>query len=105
MTDEEFLTWLGQSRPRVIILEADASVAGIETTFYMSTKGGYLTQAGETPSNENYRPIATIGVLFTESLPLTGSSRLATGAIEIDNTTGRSEPGSATLSGRARTFV
>lgn len=89
MTDQEFLGWLkADAVPRVVLIEAAAQVDGVETTFYMSTKGGYATFTGEVPANEIYHAIASVGVLYTEQLSVTLDGRLAAGEIEIENING-----------------
>lgn len=89
MTDADFLAWLKDpSALRVVLIEARAQVAGVETTFYMSTKGGYTTGAAEVPANEIYHAIASVGVLYTEQISLTGSASLSAGDIEVENYNG-----------------
>lgn len=89
MTDADFLAWLKSSAAiRVVILEAEAQVSGVETTFNMSTGVGYTSGAAETPANTLYEPIASVGVLYTEQISLGGGASLAAGEVEIDNTNG-----------------
>ena len=82
------LAWLqNPAAQRCILVEATAQVAGIETTFYLSTKG-YITENGDTPSNTNYIPCIVGGLQITETLPLDGTPSLAYGDIEIQNLDG-----------------
>ena len=88
MTDPEFLTWLkDQAAVRTVLIEAVARIGGVETTVYMSTVA-YNTAPTDVPSNTHYMPIASVGVLFTEELSLTGDGALSAGDIEIDNYNG-----------------
>ena len=85
MTDDQFMTWLkNPAALRVVLIEAVAQVAGVETTIYMATKP-FNTAPTEVPANTHYRPIAKAGVLFTEQLSLDGDGALSAGDIEIDN--------------------
>jgi hypothetical protein len=88
MTDDQFKTWLtSPAALRVVLIEASAQVAGVETTIYMATKP-FNTAPTEAPANTHYRPIAKAGVLFTEQLSLDGDGALSAGDIEIDNYAG-----------------
>lgn len=88
MTDQEFLAWLKSSAAvRTVLIEAVARIGGVETTVYMST-AAYNTAPTDVPANTHYRPIASVGVLFTEELSLTGDGALSAGDIEIDNYNG-----------------
>jgi hypothetical protein len=88
MTDPEFLTWLkDQAAVRTVLIEAVARIGGVETTVYMSTIA-YNTAPTDVPSNTHYMPIASVGVLFTEELSLTGDGALSAGDIEVANYNG-----------------
>lgn len=88
MTDAEYLVWLkSPSAIRIVLIEAVASVAGVETTRYMAT-GGYVTAPTDTPANTVYQPIVSTGIQFTEQLSLTNDASLSAGDIEIGNVAG-----------------
>ena len=85
---QSFGTWLkDQSAIRCVLIEVVASVAGVETTRYLSNKP-YVTGAGDTPSNIAYLPLVAGGVQFTESLSLDGTPSLSYGDIELFNLNG-----------------
>jgi len=82
------LAWLqNQNALRCILVEAVAKIAGVETTFYLSTRG-YITEAGEAPASTNYVPCIVGGLQITETLPLDGTASIAYGDIEIVNLDG-----------------
>jgi hypothetical protein len=88
MTDDQFVAWLKHPAAlRVVLIEAVAQVAGVETTLYLATRP-YNTAPDDVPANTHYRPIAQVGVLFTEQLSLDGDGALSAGDVEIDNVTG-----------------
>jgi hypothetical protein len=88
MTDAQYLEWLkSPAAIRVVLIEATASIAGVDTVLYMATRG-YNTAPTDVPANTHYRPIATVGTLFTEQLSLTGDGALSAGDVEIDNYAG-----------------
>lgn len=88
MTDAQYLEWLkSPAAIRVVLIEATANIAGVDTVIYMATKG-YNTSPTDVPANTHYRPIATVGTLFTEQLSLTGDGALSAGDVEIDNYAG-----------------
>lgn len=88
MTDAQYLDWLkSPAAIRVVLIEATANIAGVDTVIYMATKG-YNTSPTDVPANTHYRPIATVGTLFTEQLSLTGDGALSAGDVEIDNYAG-----------------
>jgi hypothetical protein len=88
MTDDQFQAWLkSPDARRVVLIEATAQVAGVETVMYMATKP-YNTSPTDAPANTHYRPIVAVGVLFTEELSLTGDGALSAGDVEIDNYAG-----------------
>jgi hypothetical protein len=83
MTDEQFLAWLGsQAAVRVVLVEAGASVAGVEVVRLLSDR------AFSTATGVPYLPIIRGGITFDETLPLDGQPSLSTGSIEIDNADG-----------------
>lgn len=88
MTDAEFNAWLvNPSAIRIVLVEVVATVAGVDTTRYLATRG-YVTSSSDTPANTHYLPIVTTGVSFTEQLSLTGGASLSTGDLEIANYAG-----------------
>jgi len=70
-----------------ILVEVVASISGIETTLYLSTKG-YVTGAADSPANTVYMPAISGGVQVTEELSLDGSAAMAYGDIELYNVAG-----------------
>jgi hypothetical protein len=88
MTDDQFLAWLkSQGKLHTVLIEATARVDGVETTMHMATIP-YNTSPGDLPANTRYQPIASVGVLFTEVLSLTGDGALSAGEIDIENFNG-----------------
>lgn len=88
MTDAEFLTWLQDTAAvRVVLIEAQANVAGVEVTRYISSRP-YITGPADVPANVEYQPLATGGLAFTEQISLTGEAGLSGGDIELDNADG-----------------
>lgn len=88
MTDAQYLAWLkNPAALRVVLIEAVAQIAGVETTIYMATRP-YNTAPTDVPANTHYRPIASVGVLFTEQLSLDGDGAMSAGDVEIDNYAG-----------------
>jgi hypothetical protein len=84
----EFPDWLkSTSALRCVLVEVDAFVSGIETTFYLSTRG-YTTGTIDTPADTNYLPVIAGGVQLTEELSLEGAGGLSYGDIEIYNLSG-----------------
>lgn len=87
MTDAEFNIWLtSTSSIRCLLVEVVASVAGVETTRYLSS-AGYVTGRGDIPAHTAYVPLIVGGVKFTENLSLDNSG-LSYGDVELDNTAG-----------------
>lgn len=85
MTDAQFIAWLkSPACARVVLVEALVSVAGVETTRYLSNKG-YVTSPVDTPANTVYSPAITGGCTITENLSLIGDPGMAFGDIEISN--------------------
>ena len=88
MTDAEFTAWLKeQSSLRCILVEAVASVSGVDTTRYMSSLG-YTTSPTDTPANQYYTSIITGGIEFSEKISQSTASGLQFGDIEISNADG-----------------
>lgn len=88
MTDAEFIAWLkSPTARRCLLVEAVASVEGVETTFYLSNLG-YVTSGTDTPANTHYAPAVSGGAQITEQLSLDGSASLAFGDIELYNIDG-----------------
>jgi hypothetical protein len=83
-----FAEWLADaSALRCVLVEVDASIAGVETTHYLSTRG-YTTGSADTPANTHYLPVIAGGVQLTEELSLEGAGGLSYGDIELYNLTG-----------------
>ncbi|WP_298929253.1 hypothetical protein [uncultured Ramlibacter sp.] len=88
MTDAEFLAWLkSPSALRCALVEAVASVEGVETTVYMSNLG-YVTAPTDTPASTCYHPAIATGMEITERLSLDGTPSLSFGDIELFNVDG-----------------
>ncbi|KAB8042548.1 hypothetical protein [Janthinobacterium aquaticum] len=88
MTDVQFLAWLQDAAAvRVVLIEAQANVAGVEVTRYISSRL-YITGPADVPANVEYQPLATGGLAFTEQVSLTGEAGLSGGDIELDNADG-----------------
>jgi len=85
MTDEQFLAWLqNPSATRMVLIEAQVNVAGVEVTRFISS-WPYVTGPADIPPNVEYLPLATGGLAFTEQVSLTGEAGLSGGDIELDN--------------------
>jgi hypothetical protein len=83
-----FAEWLADaSAVRCVLVEVDASIAGVETTHYLSTRG-YTTGSADTPANTHYLPVIAGGVQLTEELSLDGAGGLSYGDIELYNLSG-----------------
>src|SRR5471032_226664 len=88
MNDAQFLQWLqDDSANRVILIEAQVNVSGVEITRYISSRI-YITGPNDVPANVEYLPLATGGLAFTEQVSLTGEAGLSGGDIELDNADG-----------------
>lgn len=88
MTDQQFLDWCNTPGVvRLVLVEAVASIAGVDTTIYLSSKP-YVTGSGDTPANISYDPCIIDGVEFNASIDLGGDTSISFGDIEVDNTTG-----------------
>ncbi len=85
MTFEEWLN--DASALRCVLVEVDASIGGVETTHYLSTRG-YVTGATDTPANTNYLPVIAGGVQLSEELSIDGAGGLSYGDIELYNLSG-----------------
>ncbi len=70
-----------------ILVEVIASIAGVETTLYLSTKG-YVSGAADSPANIVYMPAIAGGVQVTEEISLDGSAAMSYGDIELYNVSG-----------------
>lgn len=93
MNDAQFIAWLkNPSADRVVLIEATALVGGVETTFYMSTKGGYRTSPTDSPANTSYDSCAEVKVLYTEEISLTtDDASLNAGVITVNNYDGKKD--------------
>ncbi|QKY02817.1 hypothetical protein G3257_11560 [Janthinobacterium lividum] len=88
MTDVQFLAWLqSSSATRVVLIEVQVNVAGVEVTRFISS-WPYITGPADLPPNVEYLPLATGGLAFTEQVSLTGEAGLSGGDIELDNADG-----------------
>ena len=88
MSDDQFLAWLQDSAAvRMVLIEAQVNVAGVEVTRYIASRL-YTTGPADTPANVEYQPLATGGLAFTEQVSLTGEAGLSGGDIELDNADG-----------------
>lgn len=77
-TSTQLLAWLkSDTAKRCVLIKAGVSVAGVETTRFLSNKN-YGT----------YLPVIAGGVTFSESLSLDGSVSLSSGTIEFNNING-----------------
>ena len=85
MTDAQFINWLqSASAIRCVLVEAVASVAGVETLRYLSS-ANYVTGAADAPANIAYLPVISGGVSISESLSIDGSAAMSFGDIELSN--------------------
>jgi hypothetical protein len=88
LTDAQFIAWLKtSSRVPCLLVEAVASVAGVETTRYLSNTG-YTTGPSETPANTHYAGAVIGGGATTEQLSLSGAAGMAFADLELDNVQG-----------------
>lgn len=88
MTEAALIKWLkSEAAIRVVLMEVQVQVAGVETTRYLSNKG-YVTGPQDSPANTLYSPAIVGGVKFTESISLDGSPSLSYGDIELANVNG-----------------
>jgi hypothetical protein len=70
-----------------ILVEVIASIAGVDTTLYLSTKG-YVTGSADSPASTVYMPAIAGGVQVTEEISLDGSAAMSYGDIELYNVSG-----------------
>lgn len=70
-----------------ILVEVIASIAGVDTTLYLSTKG-YVTGSADSPANTVYMPAIAGGVQVTEEISLDGNAAMSYGDIELYNVSG-----------------
>jgi hypothetical protein len=89
MTNAQYLAWLNDpSAIRMVLVEAVASVNGVDTTFYLSTLP-YTSAAADTPANQPYRAALIASDLqTTEGLSLDGSATMTVGDIGVQNADG-----------------
>jgi hypothetical protein len=89
MTDAEFVAWLKSSgRKLCVLVEVVASVAGVETTRYLSSTG-YTTGPAEVPADTHYAARIVGGGRITDRLsPDGGGAGMAFGDIEMINADG-----------------
>jgi hypothetical protein len=94
LSDAQFLAWLKSgSRRGAVLVEAVASVGGVETTHYLSNTG-YTTSAADTPASTGYTDGKIVGgAKIIERLSLDGTGAgMSFGDIEIDNEQGDLDP-------------
>lgn len=92
MTDAQFLAWLKtDSRIHCVLVEVVASIADVDTTLYLSSRG-YVTGPSETPANTVYKACIQGGMQIQEQLPVDGSPTFAFGDVELDNLDGELDP-------------
>lgn len=85
MTDAQFAAWVASSDAlRCVLVEATASVAGVETVHYLSSRH-YITGPTDTPASTAYLPLVGGSVSITEQLPVSGGASMGFGDIEIVN--------------------
>jgi len=88
MNEVQFAAWLqSPSAVHMVLIEAQVSVAGQETTRHIASRP-YVTGPADNPPNMAYLPLATGGLAFTEQVSLTGEAGLSGGDIELDNADG-----------------
>lgn len=86
MTDAQFAAWVASSDAlRCVLVEATASVAGVETVHYLSSQH-YITGPIDTPASTAYLPVVGGSVSITEQLPVSGGASMGFGDIELINT-------------------
>lgn len=88
MTDAQFAAWLADPTAlRLVLIETSALVGAVETPFYFSTRGAFVTGPADTPASTVYQGGADVAVLYTESLSLpdSGAAGLQAGEVDIDN--------------------
>lgn len=88
MTDAQFTAWLQDaSSLRVLLVEVIASIAGVDTTLYLSNRP-YTTLPTDAPASTPYMACITGGGVATEELSLDSSPSISFSDIEIGNTGG-----------------
>jgi hypothetical protein len=84
----DFAAWLkNPAAPRIVLVEVNVKSGGVETTRYLST-GAYVTAPTDTPANQQYLPVLTSGLQYTEKLDVEGTGGLSGGDLEIANNNG-----------------
>jgi hypothetical protein len=93
MTNAQYLAWLNDPTAiRVVLVEAVASVSGVDTTFYLSTLP-YTSTAADTPASQPYKAVLIADDLqTTEQLTLDGSATMTIGEIGVSNDDGIYDP-------------
>jgi len=85
---EQYKSWLAlSSATRMILVEAQVNVNGIEVPRYL-TSHSYVTGPTDVPSNIEYLPVVMGDPVFAEELSLTGEARMSGGEIELENRDG-----------------
>lgn len=89
MTDADYLAWLANpASVKVVLVEVGVLSGGVEITRYLATRG-YITSPTDTPSNQEYNPIVSTAIKFTESLSLSSNvGSLSSGDLELNNLDG-----------------
>lgn len=84
----DFAAWLkNPAAPRIVLVEVNVKSSGTEITRYLST-GAYVTAPTDTPANQQYLPILTSGLQYTEKLDIEGTGGLSGGDLTIANYNG-----------------
>lgn len=88
MTDDQFLAWLqSPAAIRMVLVEAQVNVAGVEVTRYLASRP-FLTGPAEVPANTLYEPLIVGGISLTEQVSLTAEAQLSSGDVELTNVDG-----------------
>jgi hypothetical protein len=84
----DFAAWLkNPAAPRIVLVEVNVKSGGAEITRYLST-GAYVTAPTDTPANQQYLPVLTSGLQYTEKLDVEGTGGLSGGDLTIANYNG-----------------
>jgi hypothetical protein len=89
LTPSQFAAWLDDPTSiRTVLVEAVASVSGVDTTFYLSTLP-FVSRATDVPANQPYRAVLIASdIQTTEQLSIDGSASMTVGDIGISNDDG-----------------
>lgn len=89
MTNAQYLAWLNDPTAiRMVLVEAVANVAGVDTTFYLSTLP-YASRATDTPASQPYKAaLVAADIQTAEQLSLSGNATMTIGDIGVTNADG-----------------